>query len=636
MGTESACVRGGYMGKVLQIDLTSREVGEYPWSDEDRAKYLGGKIMAAKIMYDQVQPGTDPFSPENHIVVSTGPLSGTNAPCSSRFNMSTVSPLTGLLASSNCGGPFGLSLKKAGYDALVIRGKAEKPVWVEIVEEKVVFHDADELWGKTTSETQEALGETGGKIVIGPAGEHLVLYACVLSGERTAGRAGIGAVMGSKNLKAVTAAGSKKVEVHDRDAMKKVFRSWIKLLKSHPLTGDAMPKYGTGFLLRRMNERSMLATRNFKHGQFKDFEMLSGETLAATRLVKNVGCQTCPIRCGRIVEVDGKQVKGPELETLGLLGSNLENNNLDAIIAWNRQLDELGMDTMSTGGTIAFAMELQEKGLWDSGLHFGRIDDLPRVFEQIAYRQGIGDLLAEGTKRLAARFGGKEFAINVKGLELAAYEPRGAVGQGLGYATANRGGCHLNAGYLALMEGLGLRMDPHTPRGKAAFTILNQNLMESISAAGNCLFPLFTFYPGWLITHQHTAVAKTVNAVLPYGGGATNLLNKAPAKMAPIHMPGLPQTKALSAITGWRITMGTLKEIGERGFNLERMFNLRMGLTAEDDVLPKRLTDEPQRPDNPRSTVPLTVMKKEYYAVRGWDPQSGAPKAKKKRQLGLE
>lgn len=631
MGTQM----GGYMGKVLRVDLTTQEVCEYPWSDQERALYLGGKIMAAKILYDHVKAGTDPFSPENYVVVSTGPLSGTGAPCSSRFNMSTVSPLTGILASSNCGGPFGLSLKKAGLDALVITGKSEKPVWIEIAEENVLFHDAGDLWGKTTGETQEALGEDRGKIVIGPAGEHLVRYACVFSGDRTAGRAGVGAVMGSKNLKAVTATGDKQVEVHDRDKMKKVFRGWVKMLQSHPLTGEAMPKYGTGFLLRLMNEHHMLATRNFKYGQFKDFDMVSGQTLAEKRLIKNVGCQTCPIRCGRLVEVNGKRVKGPELETLGLLGPNLENNSLDAILEWNYQLDELGMDTMSTGGTIAFAMELQEKGLWDSGLHFGRIDNLPQVFEDIAYRRGIGDLLADGTKRLAARFGGEEFAINTKGLELAAYEPRGAVGQGLGYATANRGGCHLNAGYLVLMEGLGLQMDPHTPNAKAALTVLNQNLMEAISASGNCLFPLFTFYPGWLISHQNTMIAKTVNAMLPYSGGSTNLLNRAPGKMVPIHLPLLPQTKALSAITGMNITLGALKDIGERGFNLERLFNIRMGLTAKDDALPKRLTDELQAPNDPRSRVPLEAMKKDYYKIRGWDASSGAPSDKKKKQLGL-
>ena len=230
---------GGYTGKVLKIDLTQKVFSEYPWSDEERVLYLGGKIMAAKILYDNIKPGTDGFSPENMLVVSTGPLSGTAAPASSRFNMSAISPLTGLCASSNCGGNFGLHLKRAGYDALVITGKSETPVWIEITEDTVLFHDATPLMGKTTSETQEALEGKVGKLVIGPAGEHLVRYAGVFSEERTAGRAGMGAVMGSKNVKAITASGKCKVEPRDAERMKKVYKAWIALLKSHPLTGGA-------------------------------------------------------------------------------------------------------------------------------------------------------------------------------------------------------------------------------------------------------------------------------------------------------------------------------------------------------------------------------------------------------------
>jgi len=631
MGTQY----GGYMGKVLKVDLTRRESGEYPWSDDDRAMYLGGKTMAAKIIYDNVAPGTDGFAPENYLVVSTGPLSGTGAPSSSRFNVSAVSPLTGLLASSNCGGPFRLALKKAGYDALVVTGKADTPVWIEITEDTVQFHDAASLWGKTTGETQETLGEDCEKIVIGPAGENLVRYAAVFSGDRTAGRAGMGAVMGAKNLKAVTARGSKDTPVHDREKMKAVYRAWVKLLKEHPLTGEELPKYGTGFLLRLMQKRSLLATRNFKAGKFDRFDNISGQTLAETRLIKNMGCPTCPIRCSRLVEVDGKKVKGPELETLGLLGANIENGDLDAIIRWNVLLDELGMDTMTTGGVIAFAMELNEKGLWKTGLEFGKTDNLAQVFEDIAYRRGIGDLLAEGTKRLAEKFGGAEFAIHSKGLELAAYEPRAAAGQGLGYATANRGGCHLNAGYMVLMEGLGLAMDPHTTRSKAALTIMNQNLLEAVSACGCCLFPMFSFYPGWIISHPDHVVTKALNAALPYLGGASNALNKLPGKMAPIHLPGLPHTHALSAVTGMKVTVGVLKDIGERGFNLERLFNVRMGLTAADDTLPRRLTNEPQIADNPKSLVPLDEMKTVYYKIRGWT-KDGIPGEKKRKQLGLE
>lgn len=626
---------GGYAGKVLKIDVGSRSVSDYPWTDGDRALYLGGKIMAAKILYDNIQPGTDGFSPENMLVVSTGPLSGTAAPASSRFNISAVSPLTGFCASSNCGGNFGLFLKRAGYDALVLTGKSETPVWIEITEESVEFHDASPLMGKTTSETQEALGGKTGKLVIGPAGENLVRYAGVFSEERTAGRAGMGAVLGSKNVKAITATGAHRIEPHDPERMKKVNKAWIALLKGHPLTGEALPKYGSSFLLRRMNRHSLLATRNFKRGTFKDFDMISGQTMAEKYLIKNIGCVTCPIHCGRQVEVNGKKVKGPELETLGLLGSNLENNNLRQILDLNYLLDELGMDTMTAGGTVAFAMELQEKGMWDSGLQFGHTENLARVFEDIAYRRGIGDLLAEGTKRLAEKFGGKEFAINVKGLELAAYEPRGAVGQGIGYATANRGGCHLNAGYLVLMEGLGLHMDPYTTGAKAALAVMNQNLMEAVSASGCCLFPLFSFYPAWLISHYDHPVAKAVVATLPYSAGVVNLLNTLPGKFLPLQLPGFPYPKALQAATGMKMNVGRMKEIGERGFNLERLLNLRLGLTGEDDTLPFRLTDEPQIEGDDRTRVPIQKLKAAYYRIRGWD-NAGVPESEKRKALGLD
>lgn len=625
---------GGYAGKVMKIDLTTREVSEYPWTDEDRARYLGGKIMAAKILYDNIQAGTDAYAPENMLVVSTGPLSGTGAPSSSRFNISAISPLTNISASSNCGGDFGLTLKKAGYDALVIAGKSETPIWIEIKDDTVQFHDAAALWGMTTGATQEALGKGTGKMAIGPAGEHLVRYACVMSGDRAAGRAGMGAVMGAKNLKAVTATGTHKCEPRQKEKMKRVYKGWIKLLKGHPLTGEALPKYGTANLVRLMQANHQLATHNYKYGTFKDYDMVSGQTMAEKHLVKNIGCTSCHINCGRLVNLHGKKVKGPELETIGLLGPNIENNNLERILEWNYQLDELGMDTMTTGGAIGFAMELQEKGLWECGLHFGESDTLAQTIDDIAYRRGIGDLLAEGTRRLSEKFGGKEFAINAKGLELAAYEPRGAVGQGLGYATANRGGCHLNAGYLILMEGLGFHMNPYTTHAKAALTILNQNLMEGVSASGCCLFPLYSFYPGWLVSHQSNPIAKLVNAILPLSGAVVGLLDMLPAWTMPIHLPLFPYSKALTVVTGMRITMGKLKEIGERGYNLERLLNMRMGLTGAEDTLPKRLSEDNQIENDPRTHVPIKKMIGAYYFIRGWDA-TGTPTAKKKKALGL-
>lgn len=625
---------GGYAGKVLKIDLTHHETSEYPWSDEERLNYLGGKVMAAKILYDNITTAIDAFDPQNMLVISTGPLSGTGAPASSRFNVSGISPLTGYCASSNCGGNFGLHLKRAGYDALVITGKSETPVWIEITEDEVRFHDASGLMGKTTSATQEALGGKSGKLVIGPAGENRVRFAGIFSEERTAGRAGLGAVMGAKNLKAVTAEGKRKVEPYDTEKTKKIYKKWIELLKKHPLTGEALPKYGSSFLLRRMQRHRLLATRNFKYGQYKDYDMISGQTLAAKHLVKNFGCVTCPIHCGRQVKVNGKLVKGPELETIGLLGANLENNNLERIIQWNHLIDELGMDTMTLGGTIAFAMELQEKGLWDCGLHFGQTEDLDKVFEDIAYRRGIGDLLAEGTKRLSEKFGGSDFAIHVKGLELAAYEPRGAVGHGLGYATANRGGCHLNAGYLVLMEGLGLHMDPFTTKGKAALTVLNQNLMESVSACGCCLFPLFSFYHSFLIANPDNVIVKAITATLPYSGAIVNLLNKLPGKWLPIQLPDFPYPKALSAVTGKNFTVGLMKEIGDRGFTLERLLNIRLGLKEDEDTLPSRLLNERQIEGDLRTRVPLKPMKEAYYKIRDWD-SNGRPTTNKIKRLGI-
>ncbi len=625
---------GGYMGKVLRLDLTTREVSEYPWSDEDRKLYLGGKIMAARILYDKIKTKIDPLSSDNVMVISTGPLTGTGAPSSGRFNISTVSPLTGLITSSNCGGNFGLFLKKAGYDALILEGKSEEQIWIEIAEDNITFHSAGELWGKTTGETQEHLGGKTGKLVIGPAGENLVLYASIFSEERAAGRAGVGAVMGSKNLKAITATGTKSVEVSNRERVKAVNKQWVAQLKRHPFTGVQLPKLGTAGLLSSMHARRMLATRNYKYGQFKDFENVSGEVLAEKHLVKNVGCVSCTMQCARQVRVDGKLVKGPEVETLGILGPNLENGNLELILKWNYLLDELGMDTITCGSTIAFAMELNEKGLWDNGLEFGKVDSLSEVFENIAHRRGIGNILADGSKRVSERFGGKEFAIHSKGLELAAYEPRAAVGQGLGYAVSNRGGCHLNGGYFVVMEGLGLSMDPYTTKSKGALVMMFQDIMEAVSAGGSCLFTTYSMIPAALALKPNSRLTRLANKLMKYSGGIINIVNKFPGLLS-VNVPALfPHTLAIDAVTGMKMNMGKFKKIGERGYNLERLFNVRIGLTAKDDDLPKRLKEEEQVPGNKLTVVPIEKLKQKYYKARGWS-KDGRPTASKLAALGL-
>lgn len=622
----------GYMGKVLFIDLSTKTSKLFPWSDEDRRLSLGGKVMAGHILYQHVQQGMTAYDEDNWIVITTGPLTGSGCPNTSRFNMSTISPLTNIITSSNCGGDFGLSLKRAGYDACIISGKSETPVTVNITEDNVEFLSAEELWGKNITEAQELLPKNTGKLMIGPAGENRVLYSCVFSGERTSGRGGVGAVFGDKKLKAITAYGTKTVTVANREKLEKLNRKWVKTLKTHPLTGRQLPKLGTAGLVSAMQAHSILATKNFGAGRYDDFEKVSGEELAENHLVSNAACTTCVIRCARKVNVDGEQVKGPELETLGLLGPNILNNNIELILKWNKELDEYGMDAISTAGTIAFAMELQEKGLWNSGLEFGKTDNISDVLYQIAHREGIGDVLADGSKRMSEKFGGKEFAIHAKGMELAAYEPRHAVGQGLGYATANRGGCHLNAGYMVVAEGLGLDIDSLTTHGKAALTIMFQNLMEGVSACGSCLFTSYAVFPGFLVDKPNSFLTKFILKILPYMGPAVNILSHFP-QLPKINIPLLPHSYALKYVTGMKTSMASILTWGAFGYNTERMANIILGQKAGADKLPKRLTEVAQNPKDPRTVVPLEKMKKVYYRARGW--KDGIPKRKRLLTLGI-
>ena len=629
----------GYMGKVMLVDLTSETVTEYPWNDEQRELYLGGKIMAARILCDHLTGKETAYSEENWVVISTGPLTGTGAPSSARFNISALSPQTGLLASSNCGGSFGFHLKKAGYDALILKGQCQGRRWLQIHDEQFTFHDAADLWGTKTRDCQEKLSELTGKkklgrLCIGPAGEHLVKYASIVSDERSAGRTGLGAVLGWKNLKAITVTGTKTVPVFDKEKTTAWCKKWFAYLQGHPLTGRQLPKLGTAGLTSSMQMHGILATKNYTAGQFEDFDMVSGETLAEEHNITNRGCLTCPIRCSRTVQVHGRQVKGPELETLGLLGGNICNNDLTKILEWNDLLDELGLDAISAANTIAWAMEANEKGLWDNGLKFGSVEELSAVFEDIAHRRGIGDELAEGSKRLSDKYGGKEFAMHAKGLELAAYEPRRAVGQGLGYAVSNRGGCHLNGGYLVIMEGLGLDADAQTPKAKADLTMLFQDLMETISASGQCLFTSFAFFPSFLIQNPNGIITKTVNAAVPHVGWAVRLINKCP-RVAALHLPVFHHTKMIRLATGMYMDFGKYIAIGERGYTMERYINCKFGVSAANDRLPKRLTDVPQDPKNPKTRVPLEQMKKTYYAARGWD-KNGIPTEATLRRLKIK
>lgn len=634
------------MGLVVEYNLSTQETNEYPWSDEEREKYIGGKTMASKIMYDCFNGNEEPFGEENMIIIATGPLTGTGAPSSSRFDISTLSPLTGITTSSNCGGSFGYYLKKAGIDALIIKGKAPKHSWLEIDNGKFILHDADEdkMWGLKTSETQKRLIDIIEKnknkkvkmaeLVIGPAGENMVKYACCISGERAAGRGGVGAVLGSKNLKAITASGTKIIRIADKNACIEYNKKWFRYLREHPLTGNQLPKLGTAGLVSQMQAHGILSTKNYTYGRFEYFDKVNGELLAEDFNIVNKGCLSCPIKCARTVKVDNKIVKGPELETLALLGGGILNDDLYSILKWNNELDELGLDTISCSSTIAWAMEANEKGIWDNGLKFGDIKNISKVIEDIAYKKGIGKELCEGTKTLSRKYGGEDFAIQSKGMELAAYEPRRAVGQGLGYAVANRGGCHINGGYLVILEGLGLDTDSQTPKAKADFTMMFQDLMETISASGQCLFTSYALFPTFLVKNPNSVVTKAVNKIIPHIGGIIRIINRISPCLI-IHLPVFHHTKYFKMALGMDMNFGKYMRIGERSYNLERMLNVKFGISEKDDQLPTKLTDVLQDKNDLSTRVPLDEMKKEYYKARGWD-KNGIPTKKTLRKLDIQ
>lgn len=628
----------GYMGKILDVNLSTGKIGTFELSDRDRERFVGGRFISSKIMLDELKPGIDPLSPDNILVVMTSPLTGTGAPSTSRYDISAKSPQTGAIGHSNSGGNFGIHLKKAGWDGVIIRGRAKNPVYLDINEDTVMIKDASHIWGKDIEETKELMGDKkAGKMVIGPAGENLVRYAIVVSQDRAHGRSGMGAVLGSKNLKGIVAQGKKKIELHDPEGFRETIKKWIKMLQVHPATGEFAPKYGTSGFLKSISDHNALPTKNFSSGHYEDAQMLTGQTLAETRLIKNDGCQSCPIRCARVVMLDGREIKGPEYEVLCLLGSNLLINDMDAIIRWNYELDILGLDTISTGTVLGFAAELNEKGMWKNGIEFGKKENISAVIRNIALRQGIGADLAEGVRYISKKYGGEDFAPHSKGMEFAAYEPRGAVGHGLGYATANRGACHLDGGYMIYFEATGPAiLDPYDYRSKPSYTILDQNLLSAISAGGNCLFTSWTVLPSITFKVPNSKIVSwLVTQILTYSWPAIELTLKMPSFMMRYHLPMLPHSKAIKQATGMDMDFGRFIRMGERGFTLERLFNTREGFSAREDTLPKRFTDEEQIPGNTKTKVPLGKMLPAYYKLRGWDA-NGIPTAKTLRKLDLE
>lgn len=619
----------GYTGKILDINLSNSKIAIQDLSERDARMFIGGKGIATKILFTELKKGSDPLSPSNILIFGTGPLTGSNAPNSNRFTITTKSPLTNGITSSACGGNFAAKLKKSGFDFLIVRGKAKKPVYIEINNEKAEIKDATNLWGKGTIQTQSLLPPKSGKAVIGPAGENQVRYACVVSEERVAGRTGCGAVMGSKNLKAITADGDVKARIADEEEFKNFRKKITQYFLKHQITGTILPRLGTANLVLTTSGRNILPTYNFQKGSHRNAFKISGEELAEKHMLKNGGCFSCPVRCGRVVKYQEHEIKGPEFETTAHFGTNIGNFNLTNTIEWNYLCDDLGIDTISGGNTIAFAMELTKRGLFKSNLKFEKTDNISELIRDISYRRGIGADLAEGVKRMSEKYGGKEFAMHVKGLELPAYDPRGCYGQGLEYATTNRGGCHIQGATMFLEATGPLTINPHTTKSKPELVIMQQNLFCSISSLIMCAFAAYAMVPPFVINiSPHSFVYKMITKIVENSGLLLGLtLNKQP-DFAVTYFE-----KFLSQITGEKHTMRSLALAGERIFNLERLFNLREGFTNEDDILPDRILNESTF-DGIKGGVPLDQMLPRYYKLRGWS-SNGIPTEKTLERLGL-
>jgi aldehyde:ferredoxin oxidoreductase len=607
----------GYAGRILEVDLEKQTSTFKPLDAETARLYIGGKGYATRLLYDATEPGIDPLGPKNPLIFATGPLNGSVAPQSNRFAVVCKSPLTGGIGNATSGGSFAYGMKRAGIDILILENQSRRPVRLDIDgdREEVRFLDATDLWGRGTYETQEILGKKKYHAVIGPAGENQVLFAGIVSNERIAGRTGVGAVMGSKRLKAISVAGSRKLEMDDPDKFKEYTKVVRKLFEDHPVLGESMKRFGTGAIVNTSNGRNILPTHNFKYGTFRDAMQISGEYMEDHELrgVRS-SCLHCPVTCGRDVEVEGVgRVKGPEYETLAMIGSNLDVGNLKKVSEWNYHADDLGMDTISLGGVLSFAMELQERGLLNAGIRFGDTAGVTELIKEIGHRRGLGNDLADGTRRMSEKYGGKEFAMHVKGLELSAYDPRGSFAQGVEYATTNRGGCHVQGGSM-YMESIGpLTINPQNLKLKAEIPIIQQNLACAINSMVLCIFTTYGVFPK--AAHNLSPNSRTYRTIV------TLLENSGPLLRKVMSLKGRPMLwfeKWLTYITGETFSGGHLQEIGARIFNLERMYNVREGFTARDDILPDRMLYESTF-KHMNSGHPLDQLLPKYYRNRGWD-----------------
>jgi aldehyde:ferredoxin oxidoreductase len=589
----------GYAGAILSVDLTAGLVQQQPLPEEWKKKFIGGRGFGVKLITDLVDPATDPLSERNVVVFAAGPLTGSRMPMGSRYDVVTKSPLTGTLSSANSGGFFGTELKRAGFDAIIIHGTAQRPVYLWIKDGASEIRDAATLWGKTTSQTtqalQRALDDPGVRVAcIGPAGERQCRISAVINEQsRAAARGGCGAVLGAKFLKAIAVRGTGTITAKDPVHFDTVTKSVRDRLKAGGLTTGALSKYGTAALLQLINHLGLLPVNNHQKNSFADARNVSGDELARGFLTGKKACYSCPVACGRECELEGEKGGGPEYETIWAFGPDCGVSDMPSIIRANNLCNDLGLDTISTGVTIACAMELSEKGYLPYTVRWGDGDMVVNLVRMIGYRAGIGDEMADGSFRFAARYGHSELSMSAKKMEVPAYDPRGLQGQGLEYATSVRGGCHVY-GNMVYPEVIGVpvRLDPSATEGKAKWTRIMQDLAAAVDASGMCLF-----------------------------GGRV--------------MGEADYAVMVSALTGWNMDGQEFLQVGERIWNLQKIFNTRAGLSSEDDTLPPRLLKEPLSDGAPKGQVwRRDELLPGYYAARGWD-EDGNPTEEKLKELGI-
>jgi aldehyde:ferredoxin oxidoreductase len=614
---------GGYAGRILRVDLDRLRVRDEIPHEDVLKNFIGGEGLGIKYLYEEVPAHADPLGHENRLIFMTGPLTGTLAPTSGRHCVVTKSPLTGCETTAHAGGYWGTELKQTGYDGIIIEGRSDRPVFMFIDDGDVQFYEADEMWGMDTIQTDIHLKRRfkDNKLCItsiGPAGENLVKYASIMNDQqRSASRGGTGAVMGSKNLKAIVVRGTKSLHAAHPGEYFASMNDLLKTCYDHPVTGELFPKYGIDSIVGMMNEKGVLPTRNHSTGTFDEAEAISGQRMAETMLTKTRGCFCCTIHCTRVIDIPygpyhGTRGKGPDYDSTVAFGSQCGNGNLEAVAHANILCDQYGLDTISTGATIAWAMELYERGIISKedtrgiDLKFGNHEAMVAMIPKIATRAEFGAILADGIGEAAKRIGrgSEKYVQSVKNLDLPGIEARGSKGMALGYATDNRGGDNLRP-FASMSECFGFRSkelqmpdnyDPLSEADKVKWMVPAQNYFVALNSLVCCLFTIiaFTVEPGQYARH-------------------------------------------LSAVTGFTYDKDKLLTAGERIWNLQRAFNAREGFTRKDDRLPARLTSEPL-PSGPGkgSTVHLEEMLDAYYDARGWDRTTGWPTPAKLRALGLE